>query len=221
MANILCLDFDDTVVLENTARLIFERFAKPSWREFEAEYHRGRLSVEQFNAAALATVEATAEELRSFSADSVTPRDGLLELFDWALWNDWVPVVVSNGFDFYVDAVLDGLGADRVARHTGRTRFDYQWRVTYFSPRGIGLEDGFKLSYAAAFQNSGDFVAYAGDGASDVPAAGMAQAVFARSTLLERLHGVHPRVFPFETMTDITKVLAEESAAWLASGSTG
>ncbi|HMR97567.1 MAG TPA: haloacid dehalogenase-like hydrolase, partial [Microthrixaceae bacterium] len=86
------------------------------------------------------------------SVESVTVRPGLLELFDWAHWNGWVVTVVSNGFDFYVDGVLDALGADRVARHAGRTRHEYRWHVTYYSPRGIELEEGFKLSYAAAFQ---------------------------------------------------------------------
>lgn len=214
MANILCFDFDDTIVLENTTRLVFERFAAPEWRRFEADYHRGRLSVEQFNAAALSTVEATVEELKAFAASAVTVRPGFLELLDWAHWNDWLVTVVSNGFDFAVDPVLDSAGADRVARHTGRTRHDYRWRVTYFSPRGVAVEEGFKLSYAAAFQNTGDFVAYVGDGASDVPAASMAQAVFARDTLLARLEGEHPRVRPFETFHDVVAALSAEAEQW-------
>jgi 2,3-diketo-5-methylthio-1-phosphopentane phosphatase len=215
VANIICLDFDDTIVLENTARLIFEQYASPAWREFEAQYHTGLLSVEQFNAAALETVEAPKSDLQAFVTGTVTVRPGFLELLDWAQWNDWLPIVVSNGFDFYVDAVLDSLGADRLARHAGRTALDYRWRVTYYSPRGIALEDGFKLSYAAAFQNSGDFVAYIGDGASDLPAAKLAQAVFARSTLLERLDGVHPRVYGFESFNEVVEVLAQESEGWL------
>ncbi len=214
MANILCLDFDDTVVLENTARLVFERFAAPAWRDFEGEYHAGRLSVEQFNASALATVEATYDDLRQFSVESVTVREGLLELLDWAHWHDWVVTVISNGFDFYVESVLDAIGADRVARHAGRTSHDYRWHVTYYSPRGVALEEGFKLSYAAAFQNAGDFVAYVGDGASDVPAAKLAQAVFARDTLLARLSGDHPQLHAFETFHDVVSVLAGEAARW-------
>ena len=160
MARVLCLDFDDTIVMENTARLVFERFAAPAWRDREADYRAGRLTVEQFNAAALLTVSATRDELRTFCADAVTLRPGFLEALDWALWNGWTPVVVSNGFDFYVDAVLDKAGVDRVARHAGRARFDYRWQVTYLSPRGIELEAGYKLSYAAAFKGVGDFVAY-------------------------------------------------------------
>jgi len=214
MARVLCLDFDDTIVMENTARLVFERFAAPAWRDREADYRAGRLTVEQFNAAALLTVSATRDELRTFCADAVTLRPGFLEALDWALWNGWTPVVVSNGFDFYVDAVLDKAGVDRVARHAGRTRFDYRWQVTYLSPRGIELEAGYKLSYAAAFKGVGDFVAYVGDGASDIEAAKLARVVFARDALLRTLEGSHPRVYAFETFHDVIAVLEREAPAW-------
>lgn len=217
MAAVLCLDFDDTVVLDNTARQLFERFAALGWREAEARYHAGELSVEQFNAAALDLVDASLEELCAFVSEVARPREGLLELTDWAHWHGWLPIVVSNGFDFYVNTVLDALGLDRVARHAGRARFDYRWRVTYLSPRGIELQEGFKVAYAGSFRGAGDFVVYVGDGASDVPAAELAPVVFARDTLWERLNGLHPRIYPFETFHDVVTVLDREAEAWLAS----
>ncbi|MEP6872509.1 MAG: HAD-IB family phosphatase, partial [Anaerolineaceae bacterium] len=207
VANILCLDFDDTIVLDNTARQIFERFAAPGWREHEARYRAGDLTVEQFNAAALDLVEAEPEEIKEFVLNVARPREGLLELLDWAQWNDWLAMVVSNGFDIYVNPVLDSMGIDRVTRHAGRARFDYRWRVTYFSPRGVEIQDGFKLAYAASLKNTGDVVTYIGDGASDVGAAMLAERVFARSTLLERLTDAHPDVRPFETFHDVVASL--------------
>lgn len=212
----LCLDFDDTVVLDNTARQIFERFAAPGWREHEAAYKAGRSSVEQFNAAAMDLVEASEEEIRTFVREVARPRGGLLALTDWAHWHGWLTIVVSNGFDLYVDTVLDGLGLDRVARHAGRARFLYRWRVTYLSPRGVEIEEGFKLSYAAAFKGAGDFVVYVGDGESDVEAARMAPVVFARDTLLARLREEHPAIYPFETFDDVVAVLDREAEGWLA-----
>lgn len=217
MAAIICFDFDDTIVIENTARLLFERFAAPGWPGLEAHYREGRLTVEQYNAAVLQTFEAPREELMEFTAAAVTVRPGFLELLDWAKWNDWLPVVVSNGFDFYVDAVLDGLGLDRLARHAGRTRFDYRWQVAYYSPRGVVLEAAFKVSYAASFKNAGDFVVYVGDGESDVEAARLAPVVFARETLLARLDAVHPRLYPFETFHDVVAVADREARGWLES----
>jgi 2-hydroxy-3-keto-5-methylthiopentenyl-1-phosphate phosphatase len=215
MANIICLDFDDTIVLDNTARQIYERFAAPGWVELGERKARGELTVEQYNAAALDLVEATREEMMEFVVSVARPRAGFGELLDWAHWNGWMAAVVSNGYDFYVDAVLDHLGFDRVPRHAGRTSKDYRWRVRYYSPRGVVLEDGFKVSYAAAFRAAGDFVVYVGDGESDVQAAKLAPVVFARSMLLERLDGRHERLYAFETFDDVRKVLEREGAGWL------
>jgi 2-hydroxy-3-keto-5-methylthiopentenyl-1-phosphate phosphatase len=207
VATVLCLDFDDSIVLDNTARQIFERFADPAWHDFEALYRAGRLSVEQYNAAALDLVEATPDELHEFVLGVARPREGLLELLDLAHWRGWLAMVVSNGFDLYVDPVLDSLGVTRVTRHAGRARFDYRWRVRYFSPRGVEIQEGFKLAYASALQAAGDTVIYLGDGASDVPAARLAATVFARSTLLEELGDSHPDVTPFETFHDVVAAL--------------
>jgi HAD superfamily phosphoserine phosphatase-like hydrolase len=216
VANILCFDFDDTIVLDNTTRQVFGRFAPPTWRDLEARYHAGKCSVEQFNAAALDLVEAPREEIEQYVRKVARPRPGLLELCDWAHWHDWLTVVVSSGFDLYINPILDDLGLDRIARHAGRAHRGYRWRVTYYSPRGIELQEGFKLSYAHAFKQSGDFVAYLGDGASDVAAASISPVVFARSTLLERLSGRHERLFAFDTFHDVTGILEREAAGWLA-----
>ena len=198
-------------------RQILERFANPEWRVVEERYRRGEMSVEQHNAAALDLVEATEDEVREYVLEVATPRAGMLELADWAHWNGWLVAVVSNGLDLYVDAVLDSLGLDRVVRHAGRARKDYRWRVRYLSPRGIELQSGFKVSYAAAFKGAGDFVVYVGDGQSDVEAARLAAAVFARDTLWEQLKESHPRIYAFETFHDVTAVLNAEAETWLAS----
>lgn len=217
MANLLTLDFDDTIILGNSTRLVYERFAAPEWREVEASYHAGEMTVEQFNVRCFDLVETEAQQLTDAVLETAEVRDGLLELSDWVHWHDWQMVVVSNGFDFAVDAVLDRIGLDRVMRHAGRTRFSYRWRVRYDSPRGIEIEDGFKLSYAQAFRQAGDFVVYFGDGASDIPAAKLAPVVFARDTLLTRLAGTRDRVYAFESFRDAIAVLEAESDAWLAS----
>lgn len=220
MANIICLDFDDTITLDNTARQLFERFAAPGWQELEAKLHAGELTVEQYNAAALDLVEADEATLRNFALQSFRLRPGFLELIDWAHWNDWLVVVVSNGFDLYVDTILDAHRLDRVPRHCGRTWFAYRWRVRYDSPRGIELQDGFKLAYARAFRDLGDFVVYIGDGASDLAAARLAPVVFARSTLHQRLATEHAQLYPFDTFHDIIAVLERQAPQWSASSST-
>jgi 2-hydroxy-3-keto-5-methylthiopentenyl-1-phosphate phosphatase len=215
MTGTLCIDFDDTLVEGEIFEAVMDRFGSPTWRELREERRAGRMTVEQLCTAAFGTVEATREELRALALEVARPRPGLLELTDWAHWNGWNVAVVSNGFDVYIDPVLDSLGLDRVSRHCGRTRFAYRWRVSYLTPRGVEVQSGFKVSYAAAFKQAGDFVTWMGDGDGDVAAARASEAVFGRAHLWETLRGEHPRIFPFETFHDVVTVLEREGEGWL------
>ncbi len=213
----LCIDFDGTIVERDISSQLLERYGKPGWQEFRQEYLAGRMTVEQYSQAAIDLLEGSAEEIAAYAVEIAEPRDGFLELLDFAQWFDWIPVVLSSGWDLYIDPILDKIGADRVTRHTGRARFAYRWRVRYLSPRGIELADSFKLSYVASYIEQGDFVTYVGDGPSDIAPAKMAHAVFGRGALLEALEGTHDRVFPYETFHDIVSILHRDGDAWLRS----
>lgn len=217
MANVICIDFDDTIVERDIAAQLLERFAHSSWRELRERRRETGMSLEQYSKAALDLVDASREELVAYALDIARPRAGFLELLDWCHWNDWQAAVVSNGWDVYIDAVLDQMGVDRVLRHCGRARFTYRWRLRYLSPRGVELDDGFKVSYVSSYREHGDFVAFVGDGPSDVAPARLAHAVFARDTLWETLSRAIDRIHPFETFHDVVTILERDANAWLAS----
>lgn len=217
MAATLCIDFDDTLVEGEIFERVMDAFAPPAWKDLREERRAGRMSVEQLMAAALDLVEADDSELRAIAVEVAKPRAGLLELVDWAHWNDWSVAIVSNGYDFYIDPVLDALGLERVSRHCGRTQHVYRWRVSYLSPRGVEVQSGFKVSYVSAFHQAGDFVTWVGDGDGDVAPARESEAVFARAHLWDALKDRHARIYPFETFHDVIAVLDREGAQWLES----
>ncbi len=216
MTGTICIDFDDTIVERDIASQLLEQFAHSSWRELRERFGRHEITLEQYSAAALDLVDASHEEMVAFAMAAAAPRPGLLELADWADWNGWSIAVVSSGWDLYINPILDSLGAQRMARHCGRARFTYRWRLQYLSPRGIELNDGFKLSYASAFREVGDTLIWIGDGRSDAPSAALSDAVFARSVLWDEMRGTHERVFPFETFHDVREVLEREADQWPA-----
>ena len=98
MARVICIDFDDTLVLDNTMAQIMQRFAGAAWGDVAERYRRGEISVEQQNAEGLDLVEAEPDEIRQFVREVARPRPGILELNDWAQWNGWLVTIVSNGF---------------------------------------------------------------------------------------------------------------------------
>jgi len=98
-----------------------------------------------------------------------------------------------------------------VARHAGRTRFAYRWRVNYYSPRGVEVQDGFQLSYITAFRSAGDSVALVGGPTTSAAAAVQANVVFARNDLRERLGEGRPDVRGWNSFRDIVAVLKQRS----------
>jgi 2-hydroxy-3-keto-5-methylthiopentenyl-1-phosphate phosphatase len=88
-------------------------------------------------------------------------------------------------------------------------------RLRYISPRGIELNDGFKLSYASELRQLGDALVWVGDGPSDLAPSALSDAVFARDSLLAELAGARDRVFAFEDFGDVVAVLEREGQRWL------
>jgi HAD superfamily phosphoserine phosphatase-like hydrolase len=216
VANLICLDFDQTAVVEDITRALFERFAPPGWRELEATHLTGRLSVEQYHQAALGLVEATQAELQAFAVSFATPREGLAELVGWAAWNGWQVVVLSTGFDICVGPVLDRLGLDRVLRHAGRASREYRWRVRYLSPRGIEVLSGFRQAYLESFREAGDAVIRV-EAASQAPQVAAACAVFTDARHPPQGWDDSQRLFSYGDLTDVVSVLDREAGAWLVS----
>ncbi|HJP40355.1 MAG TPA: HAD-IB family phosphatase [Dehalococcoidia bacterium] len=217
MTKVICLDFDGTVLTNNVSREVLEHFAGDDWLGLKQEFEAGNTTIEQYSSAAMSLVEADEEDIASFAVSAARPRAGLGELVDWASAAGWQPLIVSASLDILVGPILESFGLGHLARHAGRARKQYRWRVRYLSPRGIEIAAGFKLSYVKALQSAGDFVVFAGDGPSDVEPARAADAVFARDSLLEAIGGERDLVYPFETFDAMTNTMVQESARWLGS----
>lgn len=213
MASVLWLDFEGVAVEAGLTEAIMAEFAA---RPPEA----GADTPETALAAAMAEFEAPREEVEARVRELARPRPGFAELVGWAQWHGWLPVVVTLAPDVCVDAVLDEAGLDRVARHCGRTRQVYRWRLTHASPRGVELDEGFLLSYAAAFRDAGDCVAHVGADAAGAEAARLAAAVCADGPLLAAL-GEGERVRPFGTLDEARALLEREGEAWRAAFDAG
>ncbi|MBE7517890.1 MAG: hypothetical protein HS107_01445 [Thermoflexaceae bacterium] len=175
MAAVLCLDFDDAVLSNDITAAILERFAG-----LEAGSPLPGTEAERIHTlrAAVSRIEAPRADLVAFVREKACVRDGFVDLVRWCNEHGWAPMVVTHAFDLAVGAVLRDPGLDRVAVHAGRMRFAYRWRLTYLSPRGVEVQDGFQLSYVAAMRQAGDFVAMVCGPATSPEAATAASVAF-------------------------------------------
>jgi 2-hydroxy-3-keto-5-methylthiopentenyl-1-phosphate phosphatase len=115
--------------------------------------------------------------------------------------------VVSQGLDFYIQALLDKEGFSQVPVYSVNTRFtrrgiSYLYRHARPGQEHLGNSKGLVVDQ---YRQQGHYVIYAGDGRSDFEAAERADLVFAHKVLAEECQR---QQIPFQPFQDFGGVLA-------------
>lgn len=203
-------DFDGTITEADVSFLLLDAFADGNWRQMLEEYRAGKIPVGEFNTRAFAMIKADRQTLLDFifSKDRVMIRPGLRELLGYCSRNGLRFVIVSNGLDFYIEAILQTLGLEGVQVFAAESRFaPGGMQVQYRGPDGRTLGDGFKEAYAELFLEQGYRIVYIGNGLSDIYPARKAKHIFATADLLDLCREQRLRCTPFNDLNDIVRGL--------------
>jgi len=206
MKTLVQCDFDGTVTEEDTSFFLLDVFAQGDWRRLLREYKEHRISVGEFNTKAFAMVKDDKPTLIEALKGKVKVKAGLHELVNYCLKKGFRLVIVSNGLDFYIKAVLKDLGLENIEVHAAQASFHPEgMKVQYVGPDGERLEDGFKEAYIKSFLKLGYRVIYMGNGDSDVAPAKYAHHVFATGDLLAYCKESNLKYKPFENFIDAVR----------------
>jgi 2-hydroxy-3-keto-5-methylthiopentenyl-1-phosphate phosphatase len=206
MKTLVQCDFDGTVTEEDASFFLLDAFAQGDWRRLLREYKEHRISVGEFNTEAFAMVKDDKARLLEVLKDKVKVRTGLHELVNYCLKKGFRFVIVSNGLDFYIKAVLKDLGLENIEVHAAQASFHPEgMKVQYVGPDGERLEDGFKEAYIKSFLKLGYRVIYMGNGDSDVAPVKYAHHVFATGELLAYCRENNLKYKPFENFIDVVR----------------
>jgi 2-hydroxy-3-keto-5-methylthiopentenyl-1-phosphate phosphatase len=201
-------DFDGTITEEDTSFFLLDAFAQGDWRRLLRDYKEHRISVGEFNTRAFAMVKADKPTLLGALKGEVKVRAGFHELVNYCLKRGFRLVIVSNGLDFYVRAVLKDLELRDIEVHAAQASFHPEgMEVQYVGPDGKKLEDGFKEAYTQSFLELGYKVIYVGNGDSDLAPIEYAHHVFATGDLLAYCRENNLKYKPFETFFDVVREL--------------
>jgi len=201
-------DFDGTVTDRDISFLLLDAFAQGDWRRLLRDYTEHRISVGQFNTRAFAMVKANKHTLLEALKGKVKVRAGFHELVDYCLGKGFRLVIVSNGVDFYIRAVLKDLGLADVEVRAAQASFHPEGMdVQYVGPDGKRVDDGFKEAYIKSFLKLGCRVIYLGNGDSDIAPAKYAHHVFATGDLLAYCRENNLKYKPFETFLEVVREL--------------
>ncbi len=201
-------DFDGTVTEEDISFFLLGTFAQGDWRRLLRDYKQHRISVGEFNTRAFVMVKADKPTLLRALKGEVRVRAGFHELVKYCLKKSFRLVIVSNGLEFYIRAVMTDLGLGDVEVYAAQASFHPEgMEVQYVGPDGKRLEDGFKEAYIQSFRKLRYRVIYIGNGDSDVAPAEYAHHVFATGDLLAYCRENNLKYKPFETFLDVVKEL--------------
>ena len=120
MKTLVQCDFDGTVTEEDTSFFLLDAFAQGDWRRLLREYKEHKISVGEFNTKAFAMVKADKPTLLEALKGEVKVRAGFHELVNYCRRRGFRLVIVSNGLDFYIEAILKDLGLKNIEVHAAQ-----------------------------------------------------------------------------------------------------
>jgi 2-hydroxy-3-keto-5-methylthiopentenyl-1-phosphate phosphatase len=201
-------DFDGTITEEDVSFLLLDIFANGDWRQLLTEYREGKISVGDFNRKAFSMVKVDRQTLIEFVRNEVKVQAGFHELLAYCRRKSFRFVIVSNGLDFYIEAILKDIGIDNMEVLAAQTNFSSKGiEVKYVGPEGNQIQDGFKEAYTRLFLGRDYRVVYIGNGASDVPPAKLAHHVFATGELITSSKETNLNCTPFVDLNDVVSGL--------------
>ena len=184
---VLC-DFDDTIVLQNVAQLLLDRFGHGKWQELRQQLRAGEINFRQYQEKSFDAVTATREEMVRHAETGATLRDGFHDFWHYCQ-NAGIPVAIASlGLDFYIDAIIRREAIGPVPTYSVETGFTTEG-ISYRYPHswdGCTKWGTCKCVAIWDYQRAGYDIAYVGDGTSDFCPASKADMVFARSHLLDK-----------------------------------
>lgn len=201
-------DFDDTAAAQNVAELLLHRFGHPSWTEVRDRFRAGELTLKEYQEITFLRMGAKKDAMQAYVRENACFRPYFDELWQFCRENDFPMCIISQGLDFYIQALLDGSGHSDVPVYAVVTRFDDNGRVQgyrYDFPYPDAPELGnSKALIVQRFREQGRHVFYMGDGRSDFEAGEVADTVFAHRQMAAMCEDAG---IPFTLFTDFGPVL--------------
>jgi 2-hydroxy-3-keto-5-methylthiopentenyl-1-phosphate phosphatase len=202
-------DFDDTAAVQNVAELLLHQFGDATWQEVRARFRSGELTLKEYQEITFRNIQADRATMQDYVKQHANLRAHFKELWLYCREHGVPLAVVSQGLDFYIEALLEKEGFPQVPIYAVNTTFTpqgitYHYHHSYSGKEHQGNSKGLIVE---RYQQQGRHVIYIGDGRSDFEAAARADTVFAHSLLAEECRRQQIPFHPFTDFGDVLVVL--------------
>ena len=216
----LLIDYDGTIALTDVADTVMAEYVTGEWEEEAAKYDAGLIGSRRLMTREMELLRAEPDAL--YATAAAQPHDPSFVPFVERARALRIPVeVVSDGFGFYIAPALQHLGVGWIPVSAARTTFaDGGASIEYPNGHPACFVCGTcKRNRVLAHRAAGRRVIFIGDGESDRYAAGYADVVFAKRSLVHIC--VHSG-WPFHRWTEFAEIdgwFGQTLDAWRADGS--
>ncbi len=218
----ILVDYDGTIALTDVSDALMAEFVTEEWEAKAAEYDAGLLGSRRLMEWEVALIDADPAALRALAA--AQPHDlGFVRLVERARAAGIPVEIVSDGFGFFIQPALATLGLGDLPVVTAETVFPPGERPRISFPNGhptCFVCGTCKRARVEAYQAEGRAVVFIGDGESDRYAAGYADIVFAKRSLVRICLDAG---WPFQRWTEMIEIdawLERTIDAWRADPAT-
>ena len=202
-------DFDDTAAHQNVAELLLNKFGDPTWTTIRDNFRKGNLTLKDYQEIVFRNITTDIPTMQKHVQENASLRPYFGELAEYCCVNDYPMAIVSQGLDFYIQALLDCEGYGSIPVFAVNTSINgdaisYQYDYVRPGKESLGNSKGLIVN---EYQKKGHIVYYIGDGRSDFEAAVEADIVFAHSVLAEECERQNIPFIPFTDFSDVLTAL--------------
>lgn len=180
---VIC-DFDGTVTEVDVGHQVYAHFGDERWREVNQRWRRGEISSKECLIGEYSFVDASEQEVREHIL-TMNLDPNLSTLVKICRENNIPMAIASDGFDFYINAMLERHGLGDLQVYCNELKFNGR-KVELSFPyhdSGCGACGNCKKLHVQKFKDDSRAVIYIGDGLSDRFGARASDVIFAKGEL--------------------------------------
>jgi 2-hydroxy-3-keto-5-methylthiopentenyl-1-phosphate phosphatase len=207
------VDFDGTACAVDVAEEMLTRFVGDGWQAWDEAVDRGEVGLRTAILAQNAMLTVGRRKLIDFAVRECPLQPSFGPFVDWLAGQTVPVVIVSDGFGFYIDPILEAAGVRGLTVITNEQRFDSDNRPSGMSfvsghPECIGCGTC-KMLAVQRYRSTYGSVAFIGEGQTDRYGALYADVVFAKDALIEHCERDGVPFIRWETFDDVRQALED------------
>jgi 2-hydroxy-3-keto-5-methylthiopentenyl-1-phosphate phosphatase len=214
MNQVIFCDFDGTITETDNIISIMKQFAPPEWNEIKDRILAQEISIQEGVGKMFALLPSTLkEDIIHFLKETAIIREGFSDFVKFTKEEKIRLYIVSGGIDFFVFPLLEGLISKEFIYCNSSDFSNEHIKVLWPNSCKEPCENGCgccKPTIINRLASQDDHIIVIGDSITDLQAAKIANTVFARDFLKDKLTELQIPFHPFETFFDVIDQLKQQ-----------